>query len=63
MEFPALQLSRKDLQKKWMDLKDTWLKCHKKLIKEESNEPTTEVKPYIFYDLMDFLKPVYAFLG
>jgi Zinc finger, C2H2 type len=54
-EFPNIQLSQKDLETKWMNLKDTWLKCHKKMVAGKS------VKPYVYYHIMDFLKPVYGF--
>jgi Alcohol dehydrogenase transcription factor Myb/SANT-like len=51
-EFPTLQLSEKDLQKKWLNIKDAWLKCHKKM-------RIAPVKPYVYYHLMEFLQPVY----
>jgi Alcohol dehydrogenase transcription factor Myb/SANT-like len=55
-EFPTLQLSVEGLQKKWSNIKDTWLKCHKKML-------IAPVKPYIYYYSMEFMQPVYEHLN
>jgi Alcohol dehydrogenase transcription factor Myb/SANT-like len=51
-EFSTLQLSVKGLQKKWSNIKDAWLKCHRKML-------IAPVKPYVYYHLMEFMEPLY----
>ncbi|XP_034835572.1 uncharacterized protein [Maniola hyperantus] len=61
-EFPSMTngekiLYGKRLTKKWNSLRDSWMKCHKKLL-HKTTEEAKKVKKYFFYDQMIFLSKI-----
>lgn len=50
--------SGKFVMKKWANMRDTWMKCHKKLKEYKSGSAAQKMRKYVFYDQMEFLKKI-----
>lgn len=50
----------REIQKKWANLRDNWVKCYKILSIEKKDRPNYKHRKYVFYDEMMFLKKIFS---